>query len=341
MIKKTKSVLIIGLKYKFSLETYYKKAFHLNGVKKIFFFPNNYYFYIYCFLRNIKLDFLFFPFRHVYKSRLNLFLKKIKSVDLIIVFKGIEIDKEFLLEIKNKYPYTKIANIFTDDPFNLASPSTSSPLLLDCIPFYDFFFIWSKKIKNKLNRKYKLYKNFYYLPFGYDYRILSIIKKKINKNYISFVATGDHYRENIIKKIKRIKLIIFGNSWAKKLGDHSINNFIYGKKLVNITAKSYVSINILREQNKTSHNMKTFEIPAMGGLLFTTRSQEQNFFFPENKASIMFGSIKEFEKKFFFLLKNKKIADRIRQKGFELSRKHSYNNRAKYLLKIINYNNAR
>ena len=35
-------------------------------------------------------------------------------------------------------------------------------------------------------------------------------------------------------------------------------------------------------------------------------------------------------------MNNKKIAERIRQKGFELSRKHSYNNRAKYLLKLIN-----
>jgi spore maturation protein CgeB len=86
--------------------------------------------------------------------------------------------------------------------------------------------------------------------------------------------------------------------------------------------------------------MKTFEIPAMGGLLFTTRSQEQNFFFPENKASIMFGSTREFEKKIFFIKKNKKIADRIRKKGYELSRKHSYNNRAKCLLKLINKKNA-
>lgn len=341
MLKKTKSVLIIGLEYKLSLESFYKKAFHFNGVKKIFFFSNTFYSNLYSFLRSIKLDFLFFPFRYIYKSRLNLFLKKIKFVNLIIVFKGIEIDKKFLLELKNKYPNTKIANIYTDDPFNLASPATSSPLVLDCIPAYDFFFIWSKKIKNKLKRKYKFYKIFYYLPFAYNHRVLKIVKKKINKNYISFVGSGDYYRENIIKKIKKIKLIIFGNAWAKNLGNHTINNFIHGKKLINITAKSYASINILREQNKTSHNMKTFEIPAMGGLLFTTRSQEQNFFFPENKASIMFGSIREFEKKILFLMNNKKIVDRIRQKGFELSRKHSYNNRAKYLLKLINGNNVK
>jgi spore maturation protein CgeB len=81
--------------------------------------------------------------------------------------------------------------------------------------------------------------------------------------------------------------------------------------------------------------MKTFEIPAMGGLLVTTRSKEQNFFFPENKACIMFNNVAELEKKILFLRKNKKIAEQIRQKGFELSQNHSYNERAKYLLKVI------
>ena len=108
-----------------------------------------------------------------------------------------------------------------------------------------------------------------------------------------------------------------------------------GKKLIDIIAKSFLSLNILRKQNDNSHNMKTFEIPAMGGLLVTTRTKEQNIFFPENKASIMFSSISELEKKIFFLRKNQRVAERIRQKGFELSRYHSYNERAKYLLKII------
>ena len=87
--------------------------------------------------------------------------------------------------------------------------------------------------------------------------------------------------------------------------------------------------------------MKTFEIPAMGGLLVTTRSKEQNLFFPENKASIMFNSVKELEKKIFFLKKNNKIAENIRKEGFELSRKHSYKNRAKYILKTIYESNVK
>mgnify|MGYP006107481757 CR=1 FL=1 len=43
--------------------------------------------------------------------------------------------------------------------------------------------------------------------------------------------------------------------------------------------------------------MRTFEIPSMGGLMLTTRSNEQNKFFPENKASLMFKDIQNLTKK--------------------------------------------
>ena len=42
--------------------------------------------------------------------------------------------------------------------------------------------------------------------------------------------------------------------------------------------KYAIALNILRDQNLSSHNMKTFEIPAFNGLMLTTRSKEQNFF---------------------------------------------------------------
>jgi spore maturation protein CgeB len=337
MLKKNISILIVGQQSHYSLEIFYKKAFHSIGIKKVFLFSNNIYFYLYCLLRSFRLNFFYIPIKYIYQNRLNLFVKK-NNFNFIIIFKGIEIDKNYLIELKRKNPKTKIINIFTDDPFNLTSVATSSSSLLSSIPIYDYFFIWSRKIKSKLQKRYNTNKNFYYLPFGFNNRINKINKNKIDIDYISFVASGDQYRKNIIKKINRVKINIFGNSWKKNTGNHIVNAFVYGKKLKDIVAKSFLSINILRRQNKNSHNMKTFEIPAMGGLLVTSRSKEQNIFFPENKASIMFSSISELQKKILFLKKNTKIAERIRQKGFELSRYHSYNERAKYLLKIINTN---
>ena len=64
---------------------------------------------------------------------------------------------------------------------------------------------------------------------------------------------------------------------------------------------SAISLNILRDQNQSSHNMKSFEIPANNGLMLTTRSREQSFFFKENVCCYMYSS-KELNEKIRFIL---------------------------------------
>ena len=66
---------------------------------------------------------------------------------------------------------------------------------------------------------------------------------------------------------------------------------IYGKDIFKLMNRSAISLNILRKQNYSEHNMRTFEIPANNGLMLTTRSNEQNKFFKENKACFMFSYI--------------------------------------------------
>ena len=140
MIPKKISILIIGSNNKHSIESFYKKAFYSIGIKKINLISNDIYFYLYCLFSSMRAKFLFNLIRPIYESKINFFLRKIKSIDFIIIFKGIEINKDFLINLKNKYPRIKIINIYTDDPFNLRSVSTSSSLLLSSIPVYDFFF---------------------------------------------------------------------------------------------------------------------------------------------------------------------------------------------------------
>ena len=110
---------------------------------------------------------------------------------------------------------------------------------------------------------------------------------------------------------------------------------ILGNKYSDIIAKSKISLNILRAQNITSHNMKTFEIPAMNGLMLTKRSKEQNIFFPENVACLMYNSEKEIIKKIKFVIENPKKAQKIKKHGNKLSLKHTYKARSFYLLKKI------
>ena len=98
---------------------------------------------------------------------------------------------------------------------------------------------------------------------------------------------------------------------------------------------SLICLNILRNQNKSSHNMKTFEIPAMGGLLLTERNRDQNRFFPENQACVMYKDINELNYKINKIKNNFIKYDQIKKKGYKIAKNHSYILRAKYLMKVI------
>ena len=144
---------------------------------------------------------------------------------------------------------------------------------------------------------------------------------------------------NILESIN-IKKKIYGGNWIKlnktKIKNVFFGPHIYRKDIFNLMNRSAISLNILRKQNYSAHNMRTFEIPANNGLMLTTRSNEQNKFFKENKACFMFSTKKELKKKIKFILQNPKKAEKVRKFGNSIVGKHSYINRVRYLIKKLN-----
>ena len=84
--------------------------------------------------------------------------------------------------------------------------------------------------------------------------------------------------------------------------------------------------------------MKTFEIPAMGGLMITKRTKEQKYFFPENKACLMYSDLVELKTKIRKVLKNPKKFHKVSKKAYKLSKYYSYKNRAKQILNTLRDN---
>lgn len=327
---KSKKILIIGSKEKFTLENMYFRAYI--GTKhnvKILNIEKVYKTKIY---NLIEKSFSYLIYNRIRKNIL-LYLKKNKKFDLIIFFKGLYLNKKFILSIREMCSKSKIVNIYTDNPLDIKRKNISNKSVLECIDQFDLFCVYSKKILKKIQvikKKSKLL----YLPFGFDK--YSHKKGKLNpnfKNKINFIGSYDKKRLNFLKSLNNKDLFIAGDNWKIK----NYNKSIFGSKLSSVITSSAASLNLLRDQNLTSHNMRTFEVPAMKGLLLTRRSKEQNIFFPENKASLMFSNLNELKKKIIFIKNNPKKVSEIRNKGYLISKKHSYTNRSIYLLKKIFY----
>lgn len=69
--------------------------------------------------------------------------------------------------------------------------------------------------------------------------------------------------------------------------------------------------------------------------MLTFRTAEQQEFFPENEACYMFADVVELKEKIDYILAHKEEADRVRARGVEYVREHSYDNRARSLLKKL------
>lgn len=330
-----KNILLIGNEGISNLENSYYKALKKIGYNVDFYRID----------RNIKNRFLaklesLFPFVKNKFLRLKLlsFLRRNKkNYYFIFLFKGTYLNLKTLKKIKS-IKKTIWINFFPDDPLNINDNSISNANFIKTIPNFDIFFIWSNKIKKNLESKFKR-SYFVYLPFAFDnIRNYKVIKKnKFNKT-LRFVGTHDINREEILSKIK-YKTEVYGGNWKRLIHpqkqNFKIHGHIHGKKLTNLISSSVINLNILRKQNYTSHNMKTFEIPGNFGLMLTNRSKEQNYFFKENQSCFMYSNIQELNKKINFIEKNPKLSLKVRKRGYKVVKKHNYLNRSKFLIKTI------
>lgn len=274
------------------------------------------------------------------KSFIELFRKIIP--DLVLVYKGYYICPDTIKLIRDSGK----ALIFCfngDNPFNIDSPGVSNKNILDSIPQYDCYFIWTSSLIEPLfkagARKVEC------LPFGFDpllhYPVdLSETERRLYGNDIAFVGSWDKERERWLKEIATFDLGIWGEGyWKTHCKDKSIRNkwremAVYGENMSKVLNASKVSLNILREQNKENHNMRTFEAPACGAFVLAERSKEEKYFFEEDKEAVYFSSPEELRDKIVYYLKHEEERKKIAKEGYKrcVSSEYSYFYRVKQIL---------
>ena len=260
----------------------------------------------------------------------------------IILFKGMQFSRQVLEECKRMAPSTLWVNINPDDPYNFESRGATNSNVVESLTFFDAYCIWSHSIAKKLGKDGC--NKVIYLPFGYD-ETYHVSYKSLNQSEpagIAFIGTWDKPRESLLTQLAEINvdIKIYGNAWDGAARSFPFRRSIshgsvFGQEMASIMASSAICLNPLRAQNKDSHNMRTFEVPAMGGLLLTSRTAEQQVFFPENEACYMYSDIAELKNKIEYILANKQEADQIRAQGIKLVSENSYTNRVRCLLKEL------
>lgn len=339
MSSENPSILLVGSPVQTSIERMYYRAFHSNGYSNIDLLDVE---------ANLKPWFRnrlmnrFLPGLGNSRASLNLVHHLKNSNDKythIILFKGMQFTRQVLDDCRRLAPSAFWLNINPDDPYNKVSRAATNLNVVESLSFFDFYFIWSHSIAEKLQEDGC--NKVIYLPFGYDevYHVPNKISIQNSPKGVAFIGSWDKEREDLLTQLAglNVNVKIYGNGWSGAAHSFPFRSSIspgsvFGQDMSAIMASAAVCLNPLRAQNKGAHNMRTFETPAMGGLMLTSRTEEQQGFFPENEACYMYGDIEELKKKIEYIIRNKQEAKQVRARGMELVAEHSYTKRVRYLL---------
>lgn len=343
---KVSSILILGTFGKGALENFYIAGFEKLNIKVTRFdiatpyytqLQNNVF-------RKIANKISIRPFIKPLNNSLLAFLKG-KHFDVILVFKGMELLPETIEQLRAHA--TVLANYNADHPFLFFSPGSGNNNVLKSIAHYDIHFSYAKNIATQLKQKFG--KESFVLPFGYDSEAKG--NAGIHQNYYEdkflFIGAYDRERSKYLNKLKLDDLEIYGDDkWATRnitrpyIKDVFKNRALFNEEIVSAVESAQGIINLLRRQNiiEDSHNMRTFEVPAYGGLLVAQRTTEQEVFFEEDKEIIFFNSPEELKDKLKYLKTNPSLISAIKTNARNRSIKsgYSYNDRAREMIDIIN-----
>jgi spore maturation protein CgeB len=206
--------------------------------------------------------------------------------NIILVFKGMEIYPHSLETLGKEF---RLANYNPDHPFIISSKGSGNSNVTKSVGLYHLHFCYHTGLQNQIQKQYNIPTAF--LPFGYeltdqDYKFVSS-EPEVNK--VCFVGNPDQIRIETIKTIadSGSPIDVYGHGWNKTaLSDVKhvkIFDAVYGTDLWKTLRRYRVQVNIFRKHNIGSHNMRTFEIPAVGGIQLSPFSEEQALFFNEGK----------------------------------------------------------
>jgi spore maturation protein CgeB len=211
--------------------------------------------------------------------------------DIIWIFKGLEIFPSTLKKLGKKF---RLANFNPDHPFIIIARSNGNRNVKNSVGLYHLHFSYNTRLVKRIQDEFHIPAVF--LPFAYDrfdleYEPPESVSEVLK---VCFQANPDAWRVQKIKALADagVEVVVYGHGWDKTSlwGYNNVHlHPIASRKTFWLLNQEYrVQLNLFRKYNNDSHNMRTFEIPAVGGIQLSPYSSEQADFFEENKEIFLF-----------------------------------------------------
>ncbi len=336
-------LFVIGAESKYAIERYYMEGFlkYLQP-EDINFFPAQNMFYTYYNTSFLHKIFFRLGLSGIYDRINEKVLDNIAvfNPDVVFVFKGMEIYPNTLEKIKEKG--IKLVNYNPDNPFIFSGKGSGNANITKSIALYDVHFTYSQTIKKEIECTYGI--KTCILPFGFSidedlYASLSEIQE-VKK--VCFLGNPDKYRAQLISELANLglKIDIYGHRWHTYLIHANVTIFpaVYEDEMWTVLRKYRVQLNYMRPHNLDAHNMRTFEIPAIGGIQVAPDTPDHNRYFENGKNIFLYKNVLECYNICNILLEkdtNEINKIRISARDTSILEKYSYLERASYAYNVV------
>ncbi|MFM9840732.1 MAG: glycosyltransferase [Cyclobacteriaceae bacterium] len=287
------NILIVGANSKYAIELpYVKYLSDVSGVSKVDFFP----------AQNIFLEFYKKNLLNklTYRAGLSTVLNEINGAliefidkckpDFIFVFKGMEIFPSTLKRARDMG--VKLVNYNPDNPFVFTGRGSGNSNVRKSIGVYDLHLTYDAEVKSRIENEFKIKSKI--LPFGYelDQGLFEICKQEIEINRACFLGNPDSQRARFVNNLASYKLPIdvYGHGWSRFVKSKyiAVYDAVYSDSFWKTLRKYRIQINLMRVHNPNSHNMRTFEVPAVGGIQLAPDTSDHRFFFSNGKEIFLY-----------------------------------------------------
>jgi hypothetical protein len=263
-----------------------------------------------------------------------------RSYDLVIVFKGLHLTPEALRACRELTDDAHWVNVNPDDPLATDRPGTANANVTAAIPLFDCYVTWTPRLQPGIRAAGS--DRVAVLPFAGDADVHfrpDHVDESLSGTFV-FAGTWDPERARLLEAMADFPLRIAGHGWDRvaarsPLRDRIHPHNVYGAALRRLIGSAAGAFNFLRPQNRGSHNMRTFEIPSMGGLMLTMHTEEQDTFFPDGEGCFMYRDLDDLRATLRAVLADPSTADQVRRQGLQLSARHTYDARARSLLSLL------
>jgi spore maturation protein CgeB len=334
-------ILVVGSNYNWAIENYFVKYFKVYKID-VLLFPAQALFYTYYYKNSFN--------KLLYKLQLSKIESEINNqfkeqvIDYkpthIFVFKGMEITPKSLQWAKSKG--IKLINYNPDNPFVFSGKGSGNKNITQSIDSYDFHFTYNLEIQKILEQTHQAKTAL--LPFAFDISEQlyeqSAQEKEVVK--VCFLGNPDKSRANFIETLaaQGIEIDVYGNDWNKFVQHENIgvHQPVYEVDQYRILRQYRVQLNLMRKHNLNSHNMRSFEIPGIGGIQLAPDTTEHQLFFEPNKEIFLYQSVADCVKKINHLVQlsvHEANELRLAARMACIEKKYSYADRAKEVLEVL------